>query len=47
VSPQDVQQWLDATQVPNGGEPPSFPFHMVNSQPHTPEIVIEEVGDVY
>jgi hypothetical protein len=39
----DVQQWLDSTQPPYGGEFPNIPSNMINSQPHTPEIIIEEV----
>jgi hypothetical protein len=39
----DVQQWLDSTQEPYGGEFPSIPSNMINSGSHTPEIVIEEV----
>jgi hypothetical protein len=41
----DVQQWLDSTQQPYGGELPSIPSNMINSQPHIPEIIIEEVYD--
>jgi hypothetical protein len=39
----DVQQWLDSTQQPYPGDFPSIPSNMINSQPHTPEIIIEEV----